>query len=123
MCIGGPVWIPPPLPYFDREQAKLKRTKEESDKDSDKDNEELEYFKVVGSKNKFKKKNDDEEITRLPYQLKRELLSILNELTVKQTDICNAMIFVMENTEYAKPIVSLLREKIAECSDYDQLLG
>jgi len=98
MSIGGPVWIPPPLPHYNKEAELAKRQKEESDKDSQKNNEDLEYFKVSGNK-KFKKK-DDEEIKRLPYQLKRELVGLVDNLTVKQSDICNAMIFVMENTEY-----------------------
>lgn len=118
---GGPVFIPPPLPFFDKAKALEERNKEVSEEEeSSKENEALEYFKVTG-KNRSNKKTDDSEIMRLPYQLKRELLSILEDLTVKQTDICNAMIFVMENTEYYKPIINVLREHIFECNDYDKL--
>jgi U2-associated protein SR140 len=114
MCIGGPVWVPPPLPYFDKEKEKekMKKINEESDKDSLKDNEDLEYFQVAGKFNHLAK--DEGDNIRLPYQLKREYISILDELTVKQTDICNAMIFVMENTEYCKPIIQTLKVKIME---------
>jgi U2-associated protein SR140 len=33
MSVGGPVWIPPPLPTFDKEAAKFKRQKEHSDEE------------------------------------------------------------------------------------------
>ena len=118
MSIGGPAWIPPPQPFYDKEAAKKKT---EAVPEKLKENEDLDYFKNVGFKRSGSKIEDEEEIVRLPYQLKRELLNILNELTVKQTDIWNAMIFVMENAEYAKPIVKVLKEKISECTDYDQL--
>lgn len=118
MSIGGPVWIPPSLPFYDKDAAKKKM--EVIPEKEPKENEDLDYFKNVGFK-RTGNKLDDEEIVRLPYQLKRELNNILSDLTVKQTDIWNAMIFVMENAEYAKPIVKVLKEKISECADYDQL--
>jgi U2-associated protein SR140 len=118
MSIGGPVWIPPPLPFYDKEAAKKKL--EVVPEKEPKENEDLDYFKNAGFK-RAGSKLEDEEIVILPYQLKRELINILTELTVKQTDICNAMIFVMENAEYAKPIIKVLKEKIRECVDYDQL--
>lgn len=118
ITVGGPVWIPPPIPLYNKEDAKGKRVQKE-DSDGVKDNEDLEYFKLISKKGKTGVV--DEEIVRLPYQLKREFLAILEEVTVKQTDICNAMIFVMENTEYAKPIISILKEKISECEDYDKI--
>lgn len=112
MIIAGPVWIPPPLPIFDKEKALLQQEKGESENDDKKDHEYMEYFKAA-NKQKPGQKEEDEKL-RLPYQLKRELTTLLDELTVKQTDICTAMIFIMENTEYYKPIVTLFREKIAE---------
>jgi hypothetical protein len=112
MCIGGPVWVPPQLPIFDKDKEKIKKVNEESDKDSLKDNEDLEYFQVSG-KSKHQSKDEGDNI-RLPYLLKREYISILDELTTKQTDICNAMIFVMENTEYCKPVIKTLKDKIME---------
>mmetsp|Transcript_40316 Transcript_40316/g.46256 ORF Transcript_40316/g.46256 Transcript_40316/m.46256 type:complete len:156 (+) Transcript_40316:597-1064(+) len=121
MSIGGPVWIPPPLPFYDKEEAKRKR-EEEVKSEKDDEDEDTEYFRAAGRKFKtLGKADDEEEVVRLPYQLKRELVSILNDLTVKQTDVCNAMIFVMENAEYAKPIINVIREKIIECNDYDKL--
>ena len=107
--MGGPVWIPPPLPHFDKEKAKAKRDLPDSDKDDMKDHEDLDYFKAVG-----KNRKDNDELGRLPYQLKREYLSILEELTTKQTDVCNAMIFVMENTNFCKPIIKVLSQEISE---------
>jgi hypothetical protein len=84
MSIDGPIWIPPPLPFYDKEAAKKKA---EVVPEILKENEDLDYFKNVGFKRSGSKLDDEEEIIRLPYQLKRELHNILNELSVKQTDI------------------------------------
>ena len=117
--MNGPVWVPPPLPVFDRKKAKAKRNSGDLEMENNSENKDLDYFKAVG-RNK-ERIEGEEEIMRLPYQLKREYISILVALSVKQTDVCNAMIFVMENTEYYKPIIRVLCEKISESKEYEQL--
>lgn len=82
MVINGPVWVPPPLPAFDKQAAIARMNQEVSEKEKQKDHKDLEYFRVSGQQDE-----EGEEILRLPYQLKREFLGILEGLGVNQDQV------------------------------------
>lgn len=118
ISIGGPVFVPPPIPGFDKEKIKQKQLdSNDSDSELNNKNEDLDYFKL-----KSGSQINSAISIKLPAEIAEEFDSILNALNVHQNEICNAMIFVMENTQFHKPLISHLTERICECQDADKLL-
>lgn len=87
MTIGGPVYIPPMMPIFDKNKAKKKRLQGE-ESDESKENEDLDYFKVTGNPNALNKIKPDGAITiKLPQDIQQELDVLFESLNTSQNNI------------------------------------
>ena len=127
MSIGGPVYIPPPLPYFDREKTKKRQAKDSASDVSDDINE---------SKNDYFKNSRNSVLSiTLPSEIKTELEMLLNNLHssegdqtgaapayISQDKVCSCMIFIMENTNFCKPMIAYIKDKIIQAENVDHIL-